>query len=149
MRRSTDGNLINIEDRIPAIASYLAGIPGAIASFVFGSYGTEHQTPLSDVDIAVLFRYGAEPDLERELSFKEEICDIAGEENVDLVVINRAPLPLQHRILSTGRQLFVADEIQLADFIEGVIKRYPDLKIDLDSFYRDYDEAFREAYGRG
>lgn len=149
MRRSTDGNLINIEERIPAIASYLASIPGAIAAFVFGSYGTEYQTPLSDVDIAVLFRYGAEPDLERELSLKEEVCDIAGEENVDLVVINRAPLPLQHRILSTGRQLFVADEIQLADFIEGVIKRYPDLKIDLDSFYRDYDEAFREAYGRG
>lgn len=77
------------------------------------------------------------------------ICDIAGEEDLDLVVVNRVTLPLQYRILSTGRQIFLGNETLLADFVEEVIRRYPDLKIDLDVFYRDYDEALREAYDRG
>jgi len=50
--------MINIDKHLPAVREYLGGCPDIAASYIYGSYGTEFQLPLSDVDLAVLFTPG-------------------------------------------------------------------------------------------
>ncbi len=51
------------------------------------------------------------------------------------------PLILQHRITFEGRLIFCREKVSLADFIEYVIKKYPDFMIDMNQFYLDYEAA--------
>lgn len=138
---------INIDEHLPAIREYLRGCEDIAASYLFGSYGTEYQLPVSDVDIAVLFI----PDsysLDRILEVSERLSHIAGEDDINVVVLNKAPVTLQYEVLATGRLLHKKGYC-LEDFTEYVLKRYADYKIDLDMFNREYDSALREVYGVG
>ena len=45
---------------------YLETVEGLIAAWIFGSYGTPYQTPLSDLDLALLFDREHVPDLTRQ-----------------------------------------------------------------------------------
>lgn len=137
--------MINIEPHMAALKRYLFNREDVGAALLFGSYGTRFQTPLSDVDIAVLFKKGRKTTLERELSILADLSDITGEEDVNLLVLNTAPLTLQFEVLLTGRVL-IKKGFYLEDFHEYVCKRYIDYKIDLDQFNKDYDAALREVY---
>lgn len=73
---------------------------------------------------------------------------ITGEEDNDLLVLNKTSLALQFEVLLTGRVL-IKKGVYPEDFHEYVCKRYADYKIDLDQFNRDYDAALREEYLNG
>lgn len=144
-----DGRRIDIGDRLPALEEALRAVPGLAACFLFGSYGTEWQTPLSDVDLAFVFRPGSVPDLDRELHLIGVVTDALREEDVSVTDLNRASLALRFDILSKGRPLFVFDEIALADFIEETIDRHADFAVDRDRFLAEYDRALAEDYVHG
>ena len=139
---------ININNFLPAMKSYLAGCPDIAATYLFGSYGTEYQTPLSDVDLAVLFMPDVDHCPERLLTISAELTHIAQEDDINVVVLNSAPITLQFDVIATGRLLF-KKETYLEDFIEYVLKHYADYKIDMDTFNEDYDSALREVYANG
>ncbi len=129
---------------MPAIQKYLSGCEDLAASYLFGSYGTEYQLPLSDVDIGILFfPDGYSPD--RLLEISAELSLIALEEDINVVALNTVPITLQYEVVATGKLLHKTENY-LEDFIEFVLKRYADYKIDLDIFNEDYDNALREAY---
>ncbi|NJL26947.1 MAG: nucleotidyltransferase domain-containing protein [Thermoanaerobaculia bacterium] len=125
----------------------LREVPGLIAVYLYGSYGTPLQTPLSDVDLALVFRLGSEPSFDAELELAGVVTETLREEDVSAVVLNRSPSPFQYRVLSTGRKLFATDETALSDFVEQVCKRHGDFVIDYERFAREYDQALVEAYG--
>lgn len=145
----TDGRPLEVDARLPALRELLQASEGVVAAYLFGSYGTPHQTPLSDVDLALVFREEAVPSLDDELRLRGEILDALREEDVSIVILNRAPSPFQHRVLSEGRLLLCHDETALADFVEDVLRTYLDFSIDYRRFLQEYDEALRERYAHG
>lgn len=147
-RLSKNKNKINIEPQVEEIEQYFLNRLDVAAALLFGSYGTQYQTPLSDVDIAVLFMPGQQIIMNRELAMLADLSAITGEEDINLVVLNKAPLTLQFEVLLTGNVLAKKD-FYLEDFHEYVCKRYADYKIDLDQFKKDYDSALREVYPGG
>lgn len=148
MRLSRNPEKININSHLKDIEKYFNKRADIVAAFLFGSYGTQYQTPLSDVDIAVLFIPGEAINLETELAIMGDLADITGEDDINVVVLNKAPLTVQFEVLKTGKVL-VNKELYLEDFHEYVCKRYADFKIDLDQFNADYDSALREVYLNG
>jgi predicted nucleotidyltransferase len=143
--------MINIERRLPALHQYLAENPDIVAAYLYGSYGTAVQTVLSDVDLGILLRRGLQHDFRRYLNIQSAVIDIAGEEDVNVVILNSVPVVLQHEILATGRLLYERSRNaeEHWDFIEQVIKRYPDFAFDFQAFCREYDRSLREAYLHG
>ncbi|MGH7589731.1 MAG: nucleotidyltransferase domain-containing protein [Gemmatimonadota bacterium] len=53
--------MIDVSDRLDELASLLENEDDLVAAYLYGSYGTNHQTPLSDVDLALVFRTHAVP----------------------------------------------------------------------------------------
>ena len=88
----------NITELIPQAVNYLESTPDVVFAYLFGSLAKGKLRPLSDVDIAV---YLAAP-----LSFSDVKLDILGKlidilhtDEIDLVVLNTADLPLAMNIL--------------------------------------------------
>ncbi|MGD2070051.1 MAG: nucleotidyltransferase domain-containing protein [Gemmatimonadota bacterium] len=142
-----DSQPVDVDDRLPALVDRLGREPGLVALILYGSYGTERQVTLSDVDLAVVFRGDALPSAPDRLRLINLVMDLLGEEDVSLSFLGRAPLPFQHEVLRTGRPLLVRDEVAFADFRERVVRRYCDFVIDYRVILEDYDEGLRIEYG--
>lgn len=94
------------------VDTILSAYPDAVAIYRFGSWGTPHQRPDSDLDLAVLLPH----ETARNLPLKDW-ADLNGKlawgthtDRVDLVNLRTANTTLQAEILSTGETLFSADE---------------------------------------
>lgn len=150
VRLSRDLRIIDIEPRIPELLRYFERNGDIVAVYLYGSYGTERQTALSDVDLGVLLRRGLrDKHLERFLDIQAAVAAATREEDVNVLILNNAPPVIQFEVLRSGRLIFERDGEQHRDFVEHVIKRYPDFAIDFQAFCRDYDASLREAYLRG
>ena len=141
-----DGEPIRIDDRLDALRAALGEVEGLVAAYLFGSYGTADQTPLSDVDLALVFTRDAVPAFAAEIDLVGLVTGVLGEDDVSVTVLNRAPCAFQRRVLAEGRPLLTTDDVALADFVEEVIDRYCDFAIDREHFLREYDDALRERF---
>jgi predicted nucleotidyltransferase len=88
----------NIDDLLPEAFEYLRSEKDILFAYLFGSLVDRNIGPLSDVDIAVY--------LAEKVSFAEEKLEILGNlanilrtDEIDLVVLNKAPLTLKMKIL--------------------------------------------------
>ena len=72
-----------------------------------------------------------------------------GHDRIDLVNLNRAPIALQFRALQEGILVYEGDYVKHSDFIEYVIKTYPDYAVKYAIFARDYELALKEKYSHG
>jgi len=59
-----------------------------IAAYLFGSHQTEYETPLSDVNFAILFSRDKKISLLREVEIMSELSRILKYEDIDLVNLN-------------------------------------------------------------
>ena len=132
---------LSLEEHLPDLKTLFAAASVA-ALYLYGSHGTPQQTPLSDIDLAVVMPLGQQVD---ELGLLGKIIDLVGDD-VSMTVLNRAPLPFRFRVLATGRPLFVFDKDALADFTEQTLAYYHDFRPDYEAMLRDYDSALRERY---
>jgi len=87
----------NISELIPQAAAYLTARKDVIFAYLFGSMALGTFKPLSDIDIAVYLK-------KRKLSEKRleiigDLADIFKTDEIDLVVLNTAPLSLQMRVM--------------------------------------------------
>jgi len=129
-------NLENIEEEIKKVKELCQSREEIIALYIFGSYGTSEQTPLSDIDFAVL--YGFIPKIEEEIDFEVKISEIFKRDDIDVIVLNRASVDFQIEVLSEGEIIYCRDEILLAEFKEKVFNRYADYEPVLRGFYEDF-----------
>jgi predicted nucleotidyltransferase len=82
---------------------------GLICAYLFGSRARGTQSPDSDVDIALLFERDPPRTLEGlQLDLADELTGALAR-SVDLVVLNRAPPDLIHRVLRDGILLLDRD----------------------------------------
>lgn len=146
MRTKLEPGKINIQGKIEDLLSFFDKKPFIFAVFLYGSYGTEYQTPLSDVDIAIFIDPDKEILFQEELQLGADLTSISGEDDINLLIINHAPVVLQYNIISTGSIIYERSTDRVSDFIERVLKNYADYAIDMQFFYHDYDNSLKEAY---
>ena len=114
------------------------------AVYLFGSHGTEFEHPLSDIDLGVVFTRPVT--LAEELTLDAALSLHVRHDRIDLVNLNRAPIALQFRALKEGMLVYEGDYFKHSDFIEGVIKTYPDYAVKYAIFAHDYEQALKEGY---
>lgn len=117
------------------------------AVYLFGSFGTEFEHPQSDIDFGVVFTRLVT--LSEELELDGALSLHIGHDRIDLVNLNRAPIALQFRALHEGVLVYEGDYLKHSDFIEYVIKTYPDYAVKYAVFTRDYEQALKEEYSHG
>ena len=114
------------------------------AVYLFGSLGTEFEHPKSDIDLGVVFTRSVT--LPEELELDAALSLHVSHDRMDLVNLNRAPIALQFRALHEGMLVYEGDYYKHSDFIEFVIKTYPDYAVKYAIFAHDHEKALKEEY---
>jgi predicted nucleotidyltransferase len=94
----------DILSRLPAAESYLHSHPKVLFAYLFGSLVRGFRQPLSDVDIAVYLE-NYENFSKTKLEILESLADVLQTDEIDLVILNTASLPLAMNILRENRIL--------------------------------------------
>jgi predicted nucleotidyltransferase len=108
--RSRGGKPLNFEE-VGERAAELCRRFGIDLLYIFGSYAGKTADKLSDVDVAYLAKGKVD-----ELKLIAELQEIFEDEAIDLVDLERAPLPLVHRILKEGKCLYASSPRRRVDF---------------------------------
>jgi predicted nucleotidyltransferase len=114
-----------VREFLPLLPDYLEKDKDIYLTYLFGSFASEKERKLSDVDIAVLLKEGIEP-LEKQLNLLADITFILKTDEVDLVILNRAPIALQYTIISEGTLLVNREDKLRIDYEEKVSRDYLD-----------------------
>ena len=124
--------------------------PRVAAAYLFGSRARGHVGAESDTDLAILvFPSEAESfSLQTELRIEAEISLLLKTDRVDVVILNRCPLPLAYKVIAEGKLLYEAEPIANMDFVEETLIRYFDFSPTLQEFYQEYDRSLREEFSR-
>lgn len=130
-----------VREMIPALRELLRRHE-ARGAYLFGSALQDRGGRLSDLDIAVL-----PPDLHDWLSYYDELygdlCHLFQADNIDLVLLNQAPLSLQTRVVLDG--LRILDGKGAASWEERVLARHAELA----SWRRENWDVTRQLARRG
>ncbi|MGB9716673.1 MAG: type VII toxin-antitoxin system MntA family adenylyltransferase antitoxin [Thermodesulfovibrionales bacterium] len=129
----------DIKERIERLRDFLSRHPEIIFAYLFGGLTKERPSPLSDVDIAI---YVKNPRRFDYLRFYSEITDFLGTEEVDLVVLNSAPITLSGRILQSKKKLIDKEPFLRHKFESLTIRKF------LDFQYRE-KQIFKERFKIG
>jgi predicted nucleotidyltransferase len=111
----------NIEDFVPKAVAYLQSMPDILFAYLFGSFGRGKRLPLSDVDIAVYLKDSSDIQ-EKKMEILGALVDILQTDEIDLVILNSASLPLQMRILE-NKKVIVDREPFLRHHYESLTMR--------------------------
>jgi len=111
-----------------------------VASYLFGSFAMGTNTPLSDIDIAVLFDKDLSKKIMEEL--ENEILDglmkMFKTDEIDLVILNHAPLSVRYGVLKTAKMVYCSNIEKTVDFQTEVFSKYLDIKPYREEFYREF-----------
>lgn len=115
-----------------------------VAIYLFGSQVTGSARPDSDIDLAVLL-----PSDRPELPIGERMALVGALEQltdrqVDLVILNQAPLPLQFEIIHTGKILYEADVDARTTAEDIIVRDYLDLQPMYERSYRETIEDYQK-----
>jgi predicted nucleotidyltransferase len=118
-----------------------------IALYLFGSYASGNIGPLSDVDLAVLLRsgYPSESYFDKELDLLSKITNILRTDEVDVVILNRAPFSFAYRILKQNKLLFCRNDLERVKFQTKIVDGYLDFKPLLEENYRYLHRRIKEG----
>lgn len=92
----------DVGQRLTTIAQALVPFPDVVFAYLFGSCASGGPGPLSDVDVAVYLEEGAEL-WSRRIEIAGALAHHLGTDEVDVVVLNSAPIALAGRVLSQRR----------------------------------------------
>src|SRR5688572_26240953 len=92
----------DIEHRLATLGAVLAGQPTVRFAYLFGGAGRRDLRPLSDVDVAVHLDDTVDP-VQARLDLIGVVTTHLGTDQVDFVVLNKAPTALRGRIVQSRR----------------------------------------------
>lgn len=94
----------NIRSLLPRASEYLSSHPGVEFACLFGGLARRVPTSLSDVDIAVYLSKSSKP-AKTKLEILGALMRLLKTDEIDLVVLNTAPISLRGRILKNRRTI--------------------------------------------
>lgn len=118
------------------LIAFLKTQPDIVAAYLFGSLAQGRATSRSDVDVAVLLTNvpGVLADeWDRRLRLMDALRRFADRE-IDVVILNNAPLVLQDQVLRYGRRLYERDRAARVDFEVRAGQAYADAAPVFDFF---------------
>jgi len=130
-----------ILDLLPRAEAYLRKNPKVIFAYLFGGLTKGKPLPLSDVDIAVYLSDNTEYN-EEKLEILGKLTQILKTDEIDLVILNKAPLPLKARIIKNKRILADKDRFLRHRFESLTLRQYFD-------FSQKEMSIFKRRYGVG
>ncbi|WP_097027888.1 type VII toxin-antitoxin system MntA family adenylyltransferase antitoxin [Clostridium peptidivorans] len=100
------------------------------AAYLFGSFHNKNTTPLSDIDIAILFYSNIDNDEMNiiESNIYEDLTKFLKTDEIDLMNLNTAPLNMQYGVLKSKEFLYCGDKDFIVDFESNIILEYLDFK---------------------
>lgn len=120
----------DIKKMLPGLANICREDESIAAAYLFGSYARSDTGPMSDVDIAVLLdrvvKQGAYFD--KRLDFISKFCLHLKTNEVEMVILNEAPMLLAYQVVKEGILLYERDHNQRIAFETRIIGRYLDSK---------------------
>ena len=134
-----------IRNRIPEIIKAVEADSDVIALYAFGSLTSGTLKALSDLDFGILLN----DELDRSQRFDKHIeligvfTDTFRTDEIDLTILNDAPIRMAFQILKTGKVLAYKNKALLTDFRERLVKNYLDFKCMKESF----DAVFLKGIG--
>lgn len=112
----------NLNDAILSIKRYLSGKSEVLLVYLFGS-AAKNPSQAKDIDIAVLLSEEAfrkEDPSDPQIKLEVELYKLLRKEQlkieVDVVVLNNAPVILRHEVLKYGKLLYQRDEAIRIEF---------------------------------
>lgn len=101
-----------------------------VCMYVFGSINSCRSTPLSDIDIAILFDNSID---EKQMDLYEnkilnDLSDFFNTEEIDLIVLNKAPLSIQYGVIKSKSNMYYKDLVKIADYENNIVLKYIDFK---------------------
>ncbi|MDO8662272.1 MAG: DUF86 domain-containing protein [Candidatus Omnitrophota bacterium] len=131
---------------IAILKKYFLNKPDISAAFLFGSQAKTYAGKISDWDIAVYFWPKEDKsEIEWEEAGKaypgenkiwDDLVDILKTDNVDLVVLNRAPANIAASAISEGRALVIKDRKAFLDFMLVTMRQAEDYSDFVDTYYK-------------
>jgi len=89
-----------IEELLPKAVDYLRKREDIEFAYFFGGIGRGKRLPLSDIDIAIYLRDSSEI-REKEMEILGVLMNLLETDEIDLVILNGAPLTLKMKILES------------------------------------------------
>jgi predicted nucleotidyltransferase len=110
------------------IKEYLQKEEDIAAVYLYGSAAVGRDQAKSDIDIALLYKQGMEPDVNKRLQITDHLTSALKKE-VDLLILNRASPIIRMQVLKKGMKLLERDRKEVNRFFVQTINEYSDLKI--------------------
>jgi len=118
----------NIEHLLPNAELYLQSRSDISFAYLFGSLSRGEPKPLSDVDIAVFLSAG-NLNAEKKIEILSDLTDHLKTDEIDLVVLNTAPLPMRMRVLKSGKLLVDNAPFERHKYESLTIRQYLDFSM--------------------
>ena len=113
---------------MPKAVDYLHFCDDVLFAYLFGSLAKGSVVPLSDVDIAVYLSEKRDYS-EKKVDILGALNDILETDEIDLVILNTAPLSLEMRILENKTVLVEKDTFFRHRYESAVIRKYLDFSV--------------------
>ena len=128
----------NILDLLPKANYFLENYPKVIFAYLFGNLAKDIVNPLSDIDIALYLKRGTNFTKEK-MNILQDLIDLLGTEEIDLVLLNTAPLTLKARIVENKKILVDKEPFLRHSFESLVLREYFD-------FSKKEEEIFKRRF---
>ncbi len=117
------------QEKLNKLTKFLEKDSDILLAYLFGSQAQNNAGPLSDIDLAVLLTAASKKDIfAKKLNLLREFTKIFAGDDIDLVILNEAPLVLKYHILKDGKPLYIYDEELHLRIIRKTISEYLDFK---------------------
>ena len=99
-------------------------------AYLFGSEAQGKSRPNSDIDVAVYVADGQDRSsyLDLQLRLIADLGDLMQTDQIDVVILNEAPVALSYRVTRDGRIVFCKDEAARIHHWAEVVDRYIDME---------------------
>lgn len=95
-----------------------------LLAYVFGSRLKGKIGPLSDYDFAVFL--SQKPSFQFKYKLKNKLVNILDSAQVDLIILNDAPIELRYNVIASGKNIFKKNSFIKTEFEADTLSRYFD-----------------------
>ena len=118
----------DIEHRLATLGAVLEEHPAVRFAYVFGGAGRGELRPLSDIDVAVYLAEVVDP-VQARLALIAAVTKHLATDEIDLIILNRAPTALLGRILQSRRVIADKDAFLRHRFESLALRKFLDFRI--------------------